>query len=209
MTRPCCVAILMLAGCSPANGDPRTPARAPAGGTATRDGTPPPECLRRDGPLPADASLEGRAGEYQLTMVEEVEGDPARTARGSLVLFTQVDSLRQFAGSAGGTIPRVTSPLFGTTDLSLDGVGAVRVGDLSSEDPASPGVLVIESETGASPSILLRFGSTANRRDLVRFDGGYTVLMVGEITAESFGGTWSSGARGPESEGFFCADLSR
>ena len=83
------------------------------------------------------------------------------------------------------------------------------LGSLSSEDPASPGVLVIESETGTSPSILLRLGSDANRRTLVRFDGGYTVLTVVEITEESFSGTWSSGALGRGSEGFFCAQRNR
>ena len=98
----------------------------------------------------------------------------------------------------------ISSPL-----LDREGVGAVRVGSLSSEDPESPGVLVIESQTGAGPSILLRLGSDANRRDLVRFDGGYAVLSVIEITAESFGGTWSSGTQGPDAEGFFCAAPSR
>jgi hypothetical protein len=93
--------------------------------------------------------------------------------------------------------------------VNVEGVGAVRVGSLSSEDPESPGVLVIESETGTGLSILLRLGSDANRRDLVRFDGGYAVLTVVEITEESFNGTWSSGVRGPDSEGFFCATPSR
>jgi len=142
-------------------------------------------------------------------MVEEVDGTPTRTAAGSLLLLNQVEALRQFAGTAGGSIPGVTSPLFGSTDVDVEDVGAVRVGSLSSEDPASPGVLVIESETGTSPSILLRLGSDANRRTLVRFDGGYTVLTVVEITAESFSGTWSSGALGRGSEGFFCATRNR
>ena len=166
-------------------------------------------CVRPAGPVASDASLEGRAGEYHLTMVEQVDGSPSRTTEGSLTLLTQVESLRQFAGSAGGSIPGVTFPLFGSTDMNVEGVGAVRVGSLSSEDPESLGVLVIESETGTGPSILLRLGSDANRRNLVRFDGGYTVLNVVEITAESFSGTWSSGARGPDSEGFFCATPSR
>ena len=189
------IALLMVAGCSRADGD-----GPPA---------PPPTCVQPDGPLSPDASLEGRADEYHLIMVEEVDGTPTRTAAGSLLLPNQVESLRQFAGTAGGSIPGVTSPLFGSTDVDLEGVGAVRVGSLSSEDPASPGVLVIESETGTSPSILLRLGSDANRRTLVRFDGGYTVLTVVEITAESFRGTWSSGALGRGSEGFFCATRSR
>lgn len=182
---------------------------APASGgsqvAATGEGTPAPACVRPEGELAADASLEGRAGNYRLTMVEEVDGIPRRAVEGSLILLTQVSSFRQFQGSTGGSIPGVTSPLFGSTDVDVEAVGAVRVGNLSSQEPASPGVLVIESETGASPSILLRLGSDANRRDLVRFDGGYAVLTVVEVTAESFSGTWSSGARGPDSEGFFCA----
>ena len=189
------IALLMVTVCSRADGDgPPAPA---------------PKCVRPEGLLSADASLEGRVGEYRLTMVEEVDGTATRTAEGSLLLLNQVETFRQFAGSTGGSIPGVTSPLFGNTDVKVEDVGAVRVGSLSSEDPMSPGVLVIESETGASPSILLRFGSDANRRTLVRFDGGYTVLTVVQITAESFSGTWSSGALGLDSEGFFCATQSR
>ena len=189
------IALLMVTGCSRTDGDgPPAPA---------------PTCVRPEGLLSADASLEGQAGEYRLTMVEEVDGTATRTAEGSLLLLNQVETLRQFAGSAGGSIPGVTSPLFGSTDVNVEDVGAVRVGSLSSEDPVSPGVLVIESETGASPSILLRFGADANRRTLVRFDGGYTVLRVVQITAESFSGMWSSGALGLASEGFFCATQSR
>ena len=146
-------------------------------------------------------------GEYLLTMVEEIEAIPSRSAEGVLTLLTQVETLRQFAGSAGGTIPGVTSPLYGSTDVRVEAVGAVRVGDLSSVDTAAPGVLVIESRTGSGPTILLRFGSDANRRDLVRFDGGYTVLSVVGIREGGFGGTWSSGTQGPQSSGFFCAIL--
>ena len=177
--------------------------------TANGESAPAPACVRPEGALAADASLEGRGGDYRLTMVEEVDGAPTRTVEGSLVLLTQAEPFRQFEGSAGGSIPGVTSPLFGSTDVNVEAVGAVRVGSLSSQDPASPGVLVIESETGTGPSILLRLGSDANRRDLVRFDGGYAVLTVVEITAESFRGTWSSGARGPGSAGFFCATAGR
>jgi hypothetical protein len=227
------IALLMFIGCSPADGDRSPPAidsavesatdGADAGPGATSADVAPdvtvagteagqasaPTCVPPEGPLAADASLEGRAGEYRLVMVEEIDGNPARTVEGSLTLLPQPEALRRFAGSAGGSIPGVTSPLFGSTDVNVEGVGAVRVGSLSSEEPDSPGVLVIESDTGAGQSILVRLGSDANRRDLVRFDGGYAVLNVVEITTESFGGTWSSGARGPDSEGFFCATPSR
>ena len=185
---------------------------APAAGSGSGGSAPAPTCVLPDGPLPADASLEGRAGQYRLTMVEEVDGAPngaqTRTVEGSLLLFDQLDTLHEFTGGAGGPVPGVTSPLYGSTDVNLEAVGAVRVGSLSSEDPASPGVLVIESETGLSPSILLRLGADANRRTLLRFDGGYTVLTVIEVGEESFGGIWSSGVRGPDSEGFFCATQS-
>ena len=198
-------------------------ATAPAGGRSTEGSTPAPECVLAEGPLPAGASLEGRAGEYLLTMVEQGDPDgtpggtssgapgsaPTRSVRGALVLFEQTDILRDFIGGAGDPVPGVTSPLYGSTDVDIEAVGAVQVGSLSSEDPASPGVLVIESETGASPSILLRLGADANRRNLVRFDGGYAVLTVVEVGEESFSGIWSSGVQGPDSEGFFCATLSR
>ena len=221
------IALLMFAACLPAESDRSPPAGAPgpepvseasdggpvatspAVGAASPADVPAPACLAPEGPLATDASLAGREGDYRLTMVEEVDGAPARTAEGSLVLRTQVEALRQFEGTAGGLIPGVTSPLYGTTDLNVENGGAVRVGDLSSQDPAAPGVLVIESETGASPSLLLRFGSTANRRDLVRFDGGYTVLTVVEIGDGWFAGTWSSGTQGQDVEGFFCATRSR
>ncbi len=221
------ITLLMVAGCTPAGG---SGGQTQATATPTDDSgsgaiASAPACVLPEGPLPAEASMEGRAGEYRLTMVEQVGGASAgapdggpdggpeagqtRTAAGSLLLFNQMDAFRVFTGGAGDPIPGVTSPLFGSTDVTLEAVGAVQVGSLSSEDPASPGVLVIESETGASPSILLRLGADANRRTLVRFDGGYTVLTVVEVGVESFSGIWSSGVRGPDSEGFFCATRSR
>jgi hypothetical protein len=51
----------------------------------------------------------------------------------------------------------------------------------------------------------LRLGSLANQLDLVRFDGGYTALHVRWVAPGGFGGDWSSGVRGPEAEGYFCA----
>ena len=49
-------------------------------------------------------------------------------------------------------------------------------------------------------------GSQVNRRDEVRFDGGYTALRVGWIDDEgAFGGSWASGVRTVEAEGHFCA----
>ena len=128
------------------------------------------------------------------------------SVHGSLVLHEQSEDLQRFAGGDGSAIPGVASPLFGTTDLGVETVGALRVGDLSSADPAAPGVLVIESETARGPSILLRFGSDANRRDRVRFDGGFTVLELREIGSDGFSGAWTSGAQRLRAAGYFCAE---
>jgi hypothetical protein len=207
--------LLTLPGCSTADGDTAgstvrstEEAASPATSDQATERPSPPACLPAVGSLEADASLEGRTGEYLLTMVEKSDTIQPRSEEGSLTLLPQSEDLRQFRGSAGASIPGVDSPLYGSTDIRVEGVGAVRVGDLSSLDTAAPGVLVIESRTGVGPTILLRFGSDANRRELVRFDGGFTVLSVDEITDEAFLGTWSSGTRGPASGGFFCARLS-
>ena len=40
---------------------------------------------------------------------------------------------------------------------------------------------------------MLRLGADANRRGVVRFDGGYFALTVREMRAGRFAGTWSSG----------------
>lgn len=163
------------------------------------------ECLAVSGPLPADGSLRGAAGEYDLTLVERTDAGDGRSVAGRLVLEGQREDLREFAGSDGAAIPGVLAPLYGTTDVRLESVGAIRVGDLASADPEAPGVLVIESQTADGPSILVRFGSDANRRDLIRFDGGFMVLSVREIEDGGFAGTWASGAQGPKTEGYFCA----
>ena len=125
---------------------------------------------------------------------------------GDLVLLDQPDSLRHFRGSGGDPIPGVLIPLFGTADVDVEAVGAVRVGDLTSADPAAPGVLVIEDDTDRRPNILLRFGSEANRRDVVRFDGGFMVLEVRELGENGFRGTWTSGVPAVRTRGHFCAE---
>ncbi|MYA32642.1 MAG: hypothetical protein F4164_11830 [Gemmatimonadales bacterium] len=126
--------------------------------------------------------------------------------RANLVLHEQPASLRYFRGSGGDPIPGTVLPLFGTADIDVEAVGAVRVGDLSSADPAAPGVLVIEGGGGRQPSILLRFGSDANRRDRVRFDGSFLVLEVRELGHNGFSGIWTSGVPGMETRGHFCAE---
>src|SRR5205814_10228561 len=102
-----------------------------------------------------------------------------------------------------------TVPLSGTTELDPSAVGAVRTGSLSAEDPEAPGVLVIDrrpARPDAATEIMLRLGAEANRRGVVRYDGGYFALSVRRITSEGFAGTWSSGGAGSRAEGYFCAE---
>ena len=194
---------VLAAACTSSGGDAESPGAGEAGAPA--GDRPPPTCVPPSGELAADATLDGWAGEYTLGMVGGAEGEAAASIQGILILHQQSAELREFSGSDGGAIPGVVAPLFGTTDVGVEAVGALRVGDLSSADPSAPGVLVIESETAQGPSILLRFGSDANRRDMVRFDGGFTVLEVREIRDDGFRGTWTSGARGTRAGGYFCA----
>jgi len=154
--------------------------------------------------LAAGASLSGRAGEYSLTMV--TQGAGAASVQGELTLLDQSPEMRVFQGSDGGAIPGVVSPLYGTTNIQVVEVGALRIGSLLSGDPSAPGVLVIESRTAQGPSILVRLGADANRRDMSLFDGGFTVLELSEISGAGFKGTWISGAQGSRTEGHFCAE---
>jgi hypothetical protein len=100
-------------------------------------------------------------------------------------------------------------PLVGTSDLDPAAVGAVGTGSLAAEDPDAPGVLLIERHSPhaeAPAEIMLRLGAEANRRGVVRYDGGYFALNVRTIDGAGFAGTWSSGGGGAGAEGYFCAD---
>jgi hypothetical protein len=151
-------------------------------------------CERPTGTLAADASLLGMTGDFTLTMVAGTE--PGRIASGSLVLIEQAEGLERW--------DRVATPSYGTSDIDLGAVGAVEVGELSSADATSPGVLVMEDEGPDGARIRLRFGSRANSRETLAFDGGYTILMVTERETDGFAGAWRSAAGGPTVEGWFC-----
>jgi hypothetical protein len=92
----------------------------------------------------------------------------------------------------------------GRTELSLGEIGAIRMGEIATLDPTKPGVAVLQQETEEA-AITLRLGSQANQIGNVLFDGGYTALQVKWIESLGFGGSWSSGVRGPEAGGYFCA----
>ena len=165
-------------------------------------------CSQQDGPLAAEASFDGRAGEYRLILVATSGDSAGSEVSGSLWLEPNDSTLRQFARPGGDPIPGVTVPLFGWTDIAVLGVSALQLGDLSSREPEKPGVLVLEqrSQPTGPPSITVRLGSIANNRDLAPFDGGYTALRVGWLEESgAFGGSWASGVRNEQAAGHFCA----
>ena len=157
----------------------------------------PPTCMPTSDSLHPKVTLSDRTGQYQLTLVEVVNGTDARSAQGTLTLRSQPSGLDSLGSAA--------TPLYGFTNVNLRAVGAYEVGDPDSEDPQAPGVLVLESSRTGARRILLRLGADANRRDDMLFDGAYTVLEVHEIAADGFAGNWRSGARSSRSEGYFCA----
>ena len=165
-------------------------------------------CSPQDGPLAADASFDASAGEYLLILVATSGDSAGREVSGSLWLEPNDSTLRQFARPGGDPIPTVTVPLFGWTDVPVQGVAALELGDLSAREPAMPGVLVLEqrSQPTGPPSITVRLGSIANNRAVAPFDGGYTALRVGWLEESgAFGGSWASGVRNEQAAGHFCA----
>ncbi len=172
------------------------------GGQAAETGCSPPT-----GTLLADASAAGLAGEYRVTIVATAGPAVGDTARGTLSLQPHAEEMQQVPGAGGAVNPNFVTPVFGALDVDITRLGAVRLGALGSLDPNMPGVIVIERVGGAGEpkSILLRLGSEANRRDMQRFDGGYTVLEVQTLSDDSFAGFWRSGVTRTQAEGFFCA----
>ena len=149
-------------------------------------------CVPVEHSLVATSTLASMAGTYSLTLMSGAEMPVS--AEGRLTLAEVPAALREMGGAA--------TPLAGSTDVDVQAVGALRMGDLGSTDPNAPGVLVIET---APTNILLRLGSESNRRDEASFDGGYTILTVHRIANGGFDGNWRSGSRDGTTRGYFCA----
>lgn len=156
-------------------------------------------CVPTTDTLLADASAAGLAGEYRITIVATVGPAVGDTARGTLSLQPYAEEMQQMPGAGGAVDPNFVAPVFGALNVDI-----TRLGALGSVDPNMPGVIVIE-RVGEPKRILLRLGSEANRRDLQRFDGGYTVLEVQTLSDDSFAGSWRSEVTRTQAEGFFCA----
>ncbi|MEJ2546792.1 MAG: hypothetical protein P8125_03140 [Gemmatimonadota bacterium] len=150
-----------------------------------------PECRQGGSGLSGVESLEG---EFLLRMSADTGNQRGYETEGHLTLIRR-DS--------------TNVPLSGWTTLDPAKIGAYRVGDPGSRDPAAPGVLVLTrpGTPGAQESYtaVLRLGSQANRSDIIRFDGAFTALYVRWIEEGGFGGDWAGGVQGTEASGEFCA----
>jgi hypothetical protein len=141
------------------------------------------------------------AGEYTLRLIATSGEKSGAAVDGRLELMAQDSAYRTMERADGSVDTTFSFPLFGTAEVDFAAVGATAPGDPGSSDPLSPGVLVIERPGG----VMLRLGSEANRRGVRRFDGGYTVLQVQQVTDQGFAGTWRSAVGLEQSSGHFCA----
>jgi hypothetical protein len=139
-----------------------------------------------------------------LTLVAGSGPKAGQNVEGALTLRAQDTALRR-VDRLGPTT--VTVPVIGFTDIALEQVGAVRMGDVGSTDPRQPGVAIWASQTpDGVVSAVMRVGQEAIRSDLVRFDGGYTALFLQQVSVNAIRGGWASGVTTETASGYFCAE---
>jgi len=166
-------------------------------------------CGPPSGQLAPTATAEGLAGEYRIRLVATSGPRGGAAAVGSVRLRPVEDSLRSPPPVLGIHDSLTILPLRGTAQFDARSLGATVPGDLGADDPMAPGVLVLERHSGRArepASIVLRVGADANRRDALRFDGGFLALTVRRMDGAGFAGTWASGSGGRQVGGYFCAD---
>ncbi len=162
------------------------------------------ECRPVEGPFTTSTSWDSLAGTWQLTLVAGSGPMAGHREEGALWLQAQDTALRR-VDRAGPTT--VTVPVIGTTDIVLEQVGAVRMGDVRSTDPLQPGVAMWVSQTpDGSVSAVIRIGQEAIRSTLIRIEGGYTALFLRQVSVNAIRGGWASGVTTETASGYFCAE---
>jgi hypothetical protein len=167
-------------------------------------------CADGGAALTPQSAASALAGSYRLSLAVASGPRAGGSAEGQLVLRPGDQSTAP-AAVLGLRDSTVRHPLVGSLELDPAAAGAAATGDLASADPAAPGVLVIERRPvrpDAAVEITLRLGAEANRRDVLRFDGGYFALTVRRLGARGFAGTWASGGAdgvAGTAGGSFCA----
>ena len=171
-----------------------TAACAGGGGAGSSSGTEPAgACMPTDATLTDGATLAGMAGSYRLVAV----APDGATAEGRMTLTERT--------SGQTSIGQTSLPLQGTAEIDFAAVGAAALPGMDSDDPARPGVLVLESDEEEGRRILVRFGMQANDLGQPAFDGSFTLLEPREISGNGFRGSWRSGGAAPSRSGHFCA----
>jgi hypothetical protein len=156
------------------------------------------------GMLPAGTQVGPMAGRFVLTMVATAGPQNGRNVAGYL-------ALREPPAGTAGPAQGTRTALVGTTDIILESVGALRLGDTGAEDPRAPGVAVYEQRAASGvPTVTARIGSqttAAPTPGMLQLEGAATVLFVRRIGNGGFQGGWQS--TGPEpgnrAQGHFCA----
>ena len=181
-------AALSLAGFACASGAP-APAPAP--------------CAPVAGELAPGARAAVLAGDFTLSLVATSGPMSGRSTAGRLRLRSFGNTPVPVPASAGARYP-----LFGGAEVALAEVGAISPGDVRRDNPAAPGVLVIEwdRQSPARTEITVRMGADANQGDRLRFDGTSMALQVTSISPNRFAGRWQSSGGELRAGGHFCAD---
>lgn len=161
------------------------------------------ECRPVEGPFTTSAPWDSLAGSWQLTLVAGSGPMAGHREEGALLLQAQDTALRRVDRPGATT---VTVPVIGTTDIALEQVGAVRMGDVRSTDPLQPGVAIwVSRAPDGNVSAVMRIGQEAIRSNLLRFDGGYTALFLRQVSVNAIRGGWASGVSTEAVNGYFCA----
>jgi len=144
------------------------------------------------------------AGRFVLTMTATGGAQNGRTVAGYL-------TLREAPAGTAGPSAGARTAFVGTTDILLEGVGALRLGDTGAEDPRAPGVAVYEQRAASGvPTVTARIGSqttAAPAPGMLQMEGSATALFVRHIDGNGFTGSWqsSTGQPGAGAQGYFCA----
>ena len=154
------------------------------------------ECAPSNDTLPASATAAPLAGEFRLHLAATAGPKQGARQDARLSLRPMDDSLRLPPPILGILDSTTRHPLMGVTEVDPSAVGGVATGDLGSTRPTAPGVLVLErhpARPAAPAEITLRLGADANRRGVLRYDGGYFALTVVESTPRDSPGPGPAG----------------
>jgi len=159
------------------------------------------ECVPRAPAQLSGVRWDGLAGGWRVTLVATAGPRSGSRSVGTLALQIQDGALLRF-----GADPNITVPVYGTARLALNEVGAQAMGDLGSASAAAPGVaLYVTDNSERGLTATMRFGSGANRRDLMPIEGVYTALFVQRVDSNAVFGIWaSSSGEGAGASGHFC-----